>query len=314
MRFKKFDLNLLVALDALLDTRSVTRAASRLNLSTSATSDALARLRSYFGDELLVQVGRRMEPTPRAEALRHPVRDMLLRVESTIATPPSFDPAQTDRVFRIFASDYTQMVLAPALMQRLSAAACSARIDFLPQTAEPVRDLERGDADLLVMPEALLAGEHPHRVLYAEPFVCVVWRDGPLAQGPLTRARYLAARHVLMRPQGPRTDSYEDGVLQRQGLSRQVAATSYGFATVAGLLVGTPWVATLHARLAQTLAAAWPLLLKPCPMDIPPMRQAVQWHGYRTQDPGIAWMLGMITDTAAALPPAPAPAGGRAAR
>lgn len=301
MRFHRLDLNLLVALDVLLAERSVSRAAARLNLSASATSDALARLREYFDDELLVQVGRRMETTPRAESLRDPVRDMLVRVEATITTPPSFDPARTERVFRIFASDYTQMVLGPALMQQVASQACSAGFEFLPQVTEPGRELERGDADLLVMPESLLTDDHPHRVLYEEQFVCVVWQDGPLASGRLTRERYLAARHVVMRPQGARADSYEDWFLRSHGLPRDVAATSYGFASVAGLLVGTPWVATMHQRLARQLARVWPLLLRPCPLDIPPMRQAVQWHGFRSQDPGIVWLLDQINRAAQAL-------------
>ena len=104
MRFNRLDLNLLVALDALLTECSITKAAGRLNLSPSATSNALARLREYFDDELLVQVGRRMEPTPRAQVLLEAVRDVLVRVDSTIAIQPAFDPPTSDRVFRIFAS------------------------------------------------------------------------------------------------------------------------------------------------------------------------------------------------------------------
>lgn len=303
MRFNRLDLNLLVALDALLAERSVSRAAARMSLSPSATSDALARLREYFGDELLVQVGRRMEPTPRGEALRDPVREMLVCVESTIVAPPSFDPEHSRRLFRIFASDYTQMVLAPALMQQVAARRCSASFEFLPQVTEPGRELERGDADLLVMPESLLTGGNPHRVLYEEHFVCVVWQGSPLAQGTLTRERYLAARHVVMRPQGVRADSYEDWFLRRHGLQREVAATSYGFANAAGLLLGTPWVATMHERLARQLARVWPLQLRPCPLEIPPMRQAVQWHAFRNNDPGIAWLLDQLGQAARSLPP-----------
>ena len=92
MRFNRLDLNLLVALDALLTEGSITKAAERLNLSPSATSNALSRLREYFEDELLVQVGRRMEPTPRAQGLQEAVREVLVRVDSTIAQQPEFDP------------------------------------------------------------------------------------------------------------------------------------------------------------------------------------------------------------------------------
>ena len=146
MRFNRLDLNLLVALDALLVERSITKAAERLNLSPSATSNALSRLREYFDDELLVQVGRRMEPTPRAQGLQDAVRDVLVRVDSAIAIQPNFDPATSDRVFRIFVSDYTQMVLLPHVLTLADAARCTARFEFLPQVSNPVSELERGEA------------------------------------------------------------------------------------------------------------------------------------------------------------------------
>jgi DNA-binding transcriptional LysR family regulator len=303
MRFNRLDLNLLVALDALLAERSVTRAAARLNLSPSATSDALARLRAYFDDELLVQVGRRMEPTPRAEGLGVAVRDMLVRVDATITTPPQFDPATTDRCFRIFASDYTQMVLMPHVMRRLAAARCTARFEILPQVADPQRDLERGEADLLILPTALLSPSHPQQTLYTEDFVCAIWADSPLARQPLTVEAYLAADHVVMRPQSTTSDSYEDWFVKRAGVRRRVVATSYGFATVPALLIGTPFVATMHRRLASLLAAVWPLALRPCPLDVPAMQQGAQWHRYRTHDPGLRWLLTQLQAGADGLPP-----------
>lgn len=324
MRFNRLDLNLLVALDALLTERSVTRAAERLNLSPSATSDALARLRDYFEDELLVQVGRRMEPTPRAEGLQAAVRDVLVRVDSTIATQPQFDPTTTDRRFRIFASDYTQMVLGPQLVARAAAQGSRAGFDFLPQVAQPHRDLERGEADLLVLPQTLMSPLHPSEVLYEERFVCVVWAGSRLAQAGLTRQRYLDAAHVVMRPQATAGDSFEEWFIKRLGVQRRVAATSYGFATVPALVVGTEWVATLHARLASQLCAMWPLRLLPCPLDIAPMQQSMQWHRYRSTDPGLRWLRGLLAEAAAALPPAafteppaaatPAPAARRSRR
>jgi LysR family nod box-dependent transcriptional activator len=116
MRFNKLDLNLLVALDAMLLERNISRAAERLHVSQSAMSSSLARLRTYFDDPLLVQVGRRMELTPRAQALKEVVRDILGRVDTAIATRPQFDPAQSDREFRLLVSDYTLVTLMPHLL------------------------------------------------------------------------------------------------------------------------------------------------------------------------------------------------------
>lgn len=290
MRFNRLDLNLLVALDALLTERSITKAAERLNLSPSATSNALARLREYFDDELLVQVGRKMEPTPRAELLQEAVRDVLVRVDSTIATQPQFEPSTSDRVFRIFVSDYTQMVFVPHVLALASAERCTARFEFLPQVSNPQRSLERGEADLLIIPRGFLSPDHPQEVLYAEDFVCVLWRDSVLARGELTFERYMAAGHVLMQPTGGIGDSYETSFAKRHGVSRRVAVTSYGFSALPAMVVGTELIATVHRRLALVLQASWPIELRASPMPITAMEQGMQWHKYRTQDPGLVWL------------------------
>jgi DNA-binding transcriptional LysR family regulator len=294
MRFNRLDLNLLVALDALLTDRSITKASERLNLSPSATSNALARLREYFDDELLVQVGRRMEPTPRAESLREAVRDVLVRVDSTIAIQPEFDPSTSDRVFRIFVSDYTQMVFVPHVLALASEERCTARFELLPQVSNPQRSLERGEADLLIIPRGFLSPDHPEEVLYTEDFVCVVWRDSALARGELTFDRYLAAGHVLMQPPDGIGDSFEAWFVKRYGVTRRVAVTSYGFSALPAMVVGTELIATVHTRLARALQPAWPIELRPPPLPITAMEQGLQWHKYRAQDPGLVWLRGLL--------------------
>jgi LysR family transcriptional regulator, nod-box dependent transcriptional activator len=294
MRFNRLDLNLLVALDALLTECSITRAAERLNLSPSATSNALARLREYFDDELLVQVGRRMEPTPRAQGLQEAVRDVLVRVDSAIAIQPEFDPSASDRVFRIFVSDYTQMVFVPHLLALANAARCTARFEFLPQVSNPQRSLERGEADLLIIPRGFLSPDHPEEVLYTEEFVCVLWRDSALARGELTFERYVAAGHVVMQPQGGVGDSFEAWFAKRYGVTRRVAVTTYGFSALPALVVGTELIATVHARLARALQPAWPIELRTPPLPITAMEQGLQWHKYRSQDPGLVWLRSIL--------------------
>lgn len=294
MRLNRLDLNLLIALDALLAERSITRAAQRLKLTPSAVSSALGRLRDYFDDELLVQIGRKMEPTPRAEGLHDAVRDVLVRIESTIAAQPQFDPATSDRTFRIFLSDYSQLVLAPYLLALAAEQRCSARFDFLPQVSDPQRSLERGEADLLVIPRGFLSPDHPDEVLYQEDFVCVVSRESALAQGELSFERYLAAEHVVMQPPGGTGASFEDWFVKRYGVSRKVSVTTYAFGPMPALVCGTEYIATVHKRLARAFLASWPLVLRPSPVQIEPMQQAVQWHRYRTQDPGLAWLRHLL--------------------
>jgi LysR family nod box-dependent transcriptional activator len=298
VRFNKLDLNLLVALDVLLKERSVTRAAEVMNLSPSAVSNALAKLREYFDDELLVQIGRKMELTPRAESLQDPVRDLLLRIDSTIAAPADFDPRGSDRLFRIFASDYTQMVLGPALMTLAAQQRAAVRFEFAPQVSQPHRYLERGEADLLIIPTGFMSPDHPHEVLYQENFVCMVWRDGALARDELSFERFVAAEHVVMQPAGGRADAFEGWFLKRYGVTRRVAVMTYSFITLPALLVGTDRVATVHERVARRLVGTWPLEIRPTPMHFEPMEQAMQWHKFRSNDPGLTWLRGLLMEAA----------------
>jgi len=153
----------------------------------------------------------------------------------------------------------------------------------------PQRELERGEADLLIIPSGFASPDHPSETLYDEEFVCVVWRDSPLAEGELTFERYLDAGHVVMRPPN-RGESFESWFLQRFGVTRRTTVTTYSFAALPALVVGSDSIATVHARLARCMAKAWPLAIRPAPIVIDRMDQAVQWHRYRTQDPGLVWL------------------------
>lgn len=235
-----------------------------------------------------------MELTPRAEGLRDAVRDVLVRVDSAIAVPPEFVSATSDRTFRVFASDYTQAVFAPHVLALASEERSSVKFEFLPQVANPQRDLERGEADLLIIPKGFNSPDHPDEVLYREEFVCVVWRGSHLARGELTFDRYMAADHVEMRPSSVDTYSFESWSIKRYGVSRRVAVTTYSFATMPALVVGTDLVATVHARLARQAALAMPLEIRPSPVQMNAMEQAAQWHKYRTQDPGLLWLRGLL--------------------
>lgn len=302
MRFNKLDLNLLVALDALLAERSITRAAERLHLSQSAMSNSLARLREYFEDELLVQVGRQMEPTPRAETLREAVRDVLLRIETSVATQPQFDCTTSDREFRLFVSDYSMAVLMPAALGLAATMGSTARFNLLPQVLNPARALERGEADLLVIPKAYCSADHPTEILYDDSFVCVVWEDSGHAREPMTFERYAGAGHAVMVPVGTAQPAFETWFVQRYGLSRRIEVTTYSFSALPLLVVGTELVATVHARLARRLAPALPVRLLPMPLPMPPLEQAMQWHKYRSTDPGLLWLRGLLQRAALAMP------------
>lgn len=302
MRFNKLDLNLLVALDALLTARSITRAAERMHMSQSAMSNALGRLRSYFDDELLVQVGRHLELTPRAEVLRDAVRDVLMRIDTSIAAQPQFDCTKSDREFRLCISDYTMQVLIPRVLATAARQRSTVRFNILPQVRNPAQALERGDADLLVIPKAYCSAEHPAEVLFTDEFSCVVWNESSHARQGLSFERYAEAGHVVMQPVGTDQPAFESWFVQRYGLSRRIEVTTYGFAALPYLVVGTDLVATVHSLLAHAVAGALPVALLTPPLPMPPFEQAMQWHKYRSLDPGLQWLRRLMQEAAKTLP------------
>ena len=177
MHFQKLDLNLLVALDALIEERSVSRAADRLHLSQSAMSSALSRLREYFGDELLAPVGRRMEPTALALNLAPQIREILQRIRVTLHTRPSFEPATAERRFRIMTSDYLIEVLLADVIRTLAQIAPGIQMQILPSNAASFALFLAGDIDLIITPEDHTLPEHPRSALFEDTYSCVVWSE-----------------------------------------------------------------------------------------------------------------------------------------
>lgn len=294
MRYKKLDLNLLVALNALLTERSVTRAGERVFLSQSTMSNALARLREYFDDELLVQVGSKLELTPRAEILHEAVLDVLLRIDTSITTQPEFNPTESDREFILLISDYTMEILLPHMLALVSEQGSKVSFQLKRQTGDPARTLERGEADLLLIPKAYCSDDHPRELLFEEDYVCVLWKDNALAQEELTLERYIEADHAVMHPDENTPSAFESVLMTRSGISRHIGLSTYSFAALPSLVVGTEMIATVHARLAKRMQPLLPIALRPVPLPMPPLELAMQWHKYRSQDPALIWLRSVM--------------------
>jgi DNA-binding transcriptional LysR family regulator len=320
MHFNKLDLNLLVALDAMLTERHISRAAERLHVSQSTMSSALARLRTYFGDPLLVQVGRSMELTPRAQTLKEDVRDILGRMDNVIVTQPQFDPVSSDREFRLLTSDYTLVTLMPHLLALAREQSSTVRFQLLPlpQLDRPYRALERGESDLLICPHNYCSREHPTEILFEETFDCVVWNGSRFARaGELTLEQYAAAGHVVTEPWGIDRQPFESWFMQHHGVKRSVEVTTFSFVAAPFAVVGTDRIATVQGRWARFAQSTLPLTLLPLPVPIPRMEQAMQWHKSRTHDAGLVWLRGLLGEAvrrmdggeAQALAGAPLPAG-----
>lgn len=301
MRFQRLDLNLLVALDALLTDRSVSLAAERICLSQSATSSALGRLREYFGDELLVVKGRNMVLTARAEALVAPVRAVLEQIRSTIAVSPPFDPATSDRTITLMASDYMTEVLLSTALRDIQSIAPLMRFEILPMN-DGLEALERGGIDILLTIDYALSPDHPSQLLFEDDYVVVGWKDSPVMQGEMTRERYFELGHVTPRFGRARVPAFDDWFMRRQAQQRRVEVVAPSFLSVASLVIGTDRIATLHRRLAQRVLNQLPLIAKAIPFDIPPIREAAQWHVSNNNDPAIRWVVERLAAVASDEP------------
>ncbi len=298
MRFQRLDLNLLVALDVLLEERSVSLAADRLCLSQSATSSALGRLREYFGDDLMVLKGRQMILTPRAEELIDPVRSVLEQIRTTIAIAPEFDPETCDRQIRIMASDYSTEVLLADALADLEKIAPLMRFEIIGMADMPVDMLERGMIDLLLTVDFALSSDHPSEIVFHDDYVVVGDPQNPALQGDMTRELYFELGHVTTRFGKARIPAFDDWFLQRQKQSRKIEVIAPTFLSLPGLLVGTCRVATMHRKLADRMCGYLPLVMKELPFDIPPIREGIQWHVANKNDFAIQWTIGQLRTVA----------------
>lgn len=304
MRFKKLDLNLLVALDHLVTLKSVSLAAEKMFMSQSAMSNALNRLRQYFDDPLLVQVGKRMEVTPRAEAMHPAIREILVRIEATIDTNPDFDPTQSSRTFNVLVSDYSLRVLIPLVLAGMERQRARVRLNLLTQSRTPHMMLEQGDADLLISPDIFTSPDHPSQLLFEDVYVVIACAGGPHAGADMDLDRYSTARHAVMVP--PNTSGnaspVEERYLKALGVRRQVDLTTFSFSSLPFLVAGTGRIATVHGLLAERSRDAAGIVLFPLPFAMPKFRQMMQWHSYRDQDPGIGWLRSLFAAAGAELP------------
>lgn len=299
MRFKGLDLNLIVAFEALMTDRSVSRAAKRLNLSQPAMSNALGRLRSYFGDELLIARNKRMYPTPFAETLLPQVRQALETMEGVIAASRHFDPETSNRTFRIMTSDYIATSVLFPIITRLPATAPGVRIELMLPSLRRIEMLASGAVDLLITLQEYVAPELPSERLFEDEYRLVGRADHPALAGTITREAMLAHKHVLVAIGDEQLPSFGDAYLERIGIQRSIALIAPNFGMLPWLLQDTDWLALIHARLAAQFASNFPLKAVPPPIDMPPVAEMVQYHVARRSDPGLGWLIDLIRRAAA---------------
>ena len=296
MRLDNFDLNLLVAFDALLAERNVTRAARRLNVTQSAMSASLKRLREALGDSILVQHGRSMVPTPHAAALAPEVASTIATLRSLISAGTAFDPATADRRFRIAASDYITTVLLVPLLRSLEHEAPLVRLDVtLPADATSAR-LANGDYDLILTPEEFAESSHPTELLFEERHVVVACARNRQLRARITPEQFARAGHVAVMIDGHNT--FIEDALDGLGIARRIEVRAPSFIQVPWLLPGTCRIALMHERLARLMAPGLDLKVIEPPFPLPVMREVLQYHSSRQKDAGLSWLRAKLRQLA----------------
>ena len=298
MRFKGLDLNLLVTLDVLIEERSVSRAAERLHLSQPSVSAALARLRDYFNDPLLEPQGKRMIPTPQALQLQPVLAELLASVDRMIIQARQFDPATSDRWFHLCISDYLSTVIFPRLMPLLQRQAPRVRLNLQPPSQQALDLFEQGEIDILLMPQEHCLREHPAELLFEEQHVVAAWSENPIIRQPLTVDQFRAAGHIAVGIGTGTRHSFAESSLQALGMDRRVETVASSFLQVPELLIGTPRVTVMHARLARTLAQRLPLAWQALPFEFPVMREMIQFHRGRISDASLGWLIARLRESA----------------
>lgn len=299
-RLADVDLNLLLALDALLRERSVTRAGAAIGLSQPAMSHALARLRELFGDDLLVRRSNDMEPTVFAESLVEPLAEALARVEALLWRDGAFDPATADRELVIAMTDFVEATLVPAALPRLGLGP-RLRLRLRALGSElPERALAEGEIDLAIGTIMSSPAAMKVSVLYRESFAAVVRRDHPCLAGPLTPEAYAALDHVLIATPGD-GPGIVDVALEALGLRRNVVLRTPHFLTVVALVAASDLVCTMPARIAQAGARRHEVVVFEPPLAVPGFDVAMYWHPRRERDPAGQWLREELRAAAAAV-------------
>jgi len=298
------DLNLLVLFEAVVQERHVGRAADRLNLTPSAVSHGLGRLRRQLNDPLFLKTPKGVVPTARATQLSAPIAEVLARVRSVFSTAEPFDPAISTRRFTIGAPDGASAVFLPRLLAELRRSSPAIDIgvrQLLPVVGEtaPERawrsawaDLEKRAMDVAIVPSDHVPVRFSKRVLYEEEFVLAMRVGHPYADDP-SLARYCHAQHLVVSLEGD-PHGFVDEVLARKGRARRVALTVPNFMFALALLAESDLICAVPRRFAAAHAARFGVVAIEAPLPLGQFRMNIVAPKVAMMDAGLAWLVGLL--------------------
>ena len=297
----RLDLNLLRVFDAILETRSVTIAASTLGLTQSAVSNQLARLRDAFDDPLFVRTTEGMVPTPRALAMAGPIRKSLIAIRLCLEEQLGFDPATSERTFKIFMSDVGQLIFLPRLLERIARLAPRVNIHTVQVPPSRMRDmaLESGDVDLAAGYFENFEGSFRQQLLFEERYVGMVRRGHPTIREALSLETFLGTPQLVYQPTGGGhglQESAVDQALAVADLSRRVAVRAAHAMGVTSIVANTDLLVIVPSRLAAAYRELADVSILALPVEIPKFQVKQHWHERFHHDPGNCWLRGLVAD------------------
>ncbi len=312
MKLHQLDLNLLLAFDALMAQGSVTRAAETLFISQPAMSHALNRLRTFFGDPLLVRTPQGMLPTPRAQRLHLGVQQALRLLEQQLSDEEVFEPSQSKRRFVLCTTDYVECVLIPPLIQRLKRLAPGVTIEIrILRDTLPEAELASGEIDLVLgfdeymqVPGYLgketwltepLAGLVRADLLMTAPALAESGDNSALPAERISLAQLIEMPHVFHSPLGT-SEASLDRYLKTLGFSRTISVNSQSYMSAAAIVSQSDHLLVLPSMVAELLASHWPLKSLPLPENVPDYHLNCVWHPVHAQQPALVWLKNLMKE------------------
>lgn len=313
MKLKNIDLNLLVYLDALLRTGSVTQAAEGLGITQPAMSNGLKRLRELFGDPLLIRTKDGMSPTSRAEALQPLVREIVAAVELAVEPDKGFNPAIADRVFRLAVSDYSECTLMPTLLSRINAIAPNITLDILTPSDISYKDVESGNVDLVInrFDQGDLPQSFHSRVIWQDGFSCMISNENPI-KDQFDLDTYLKANHIWVsktgmgigvgvEPDAVQQLGWVDDALTRMGKKRRIRLYTRHYQAAMQLAELPDLIVTIPSKSANLQKDNENVIILPPPFDIPAIELTMAWSSLQQHNPANKWLRELIVDVAKEL-------------
>jgi len=308
MNMSRIDLNLLVYFDVLLRELNVTRAADQLGISQPAMSNGLKRLRVLFDDPLLIRTSKGMTPTERATELKPEIRELLVGLEKAVQPKAKFNPYESEKVFRMMASDYAEATLIPLLIARLRNEAPKVILDIMTPSDVNFPDVEQGRVDMVINRFDSIPQSFHQKVLWKDTFSCLISKTHPVLKN-FSLESYLDAHHVWvsktgmgvgvgMDPDDVQRLGWVDEALARINAKRRITVFTRHYQAASSLAERQDLIATVPSKMARLQQDNSRVSIVPPPFDIPSIELTMAWSPLLQHNPAHKWMRELITETA----------------